>query len=131
MLAGRPVTTLAADAEFSMAAHAPMHAGRRGADRREVESGGVAAHAFLFREAGDGQFLGLARDRRTGTVCPNPVLGLEVDDFPEAGWLTGALVGIHGPADRRWEKEVSRIAVLAGGPDVVGLLPFSTNDQRD
>src|SRR5215831_4280792 len=131
VLAARSVATLTTNIEFSIALHAPVHRPRRRPHRRKVESCGVATHALLLGKASNWQLAGFARDHLSGIVRPNPILRLKVAHLPESRGLAGALIGVYRPPNRGWKEEVTGIAFRAAGPDMVGLLPFSANNQGD
>src|SRR5262249_2377577 len=125
VFAARPVTTLAADRHFPRALHLPVLTGRRRVGRHKIKTGGMAAHAFCFGEARPGEFVRLAWDCQFRIIEPDPVLLLEIANFPRARGLAGAWVRIQRPTDRRWEIEIARIAIAADRTDVIGLLPLS------
>src|SRR5215472_2772113 len=64
VLAPRSVTTLAADRHLAPALHLPVLTSLRWVGRHKIETGGVAAHAFCFRETRHREVVRLARDRQ-------------------------------------------------------------------
>jgi hypothetical protein len=101
VLAARPMTSLAADRHLARALHLPVLAGGRRVGRRELETGGVATHAFRFGKTCDWKFSRIARNSRLGIVVPDPVFLLEIAGLPPSGRISGRRVGIYGPADRQ------------------------------
>ena len=68
-----------------------------------------------------------ARGHSTGCIGPDPVFRLEVDDLPAARHIAVPTCP-HGPADWRRKIEFGWLAVLIERVNVIGLLPFPTDD---
>src|SRR5215813_11733052 len=90
----------------------------------------MGGHAFCFGKTPDRELTRIARNRHFGIVVQDPVLRLEIADLPPASGLAGAGVGIDRPADWRREIEIARVAVGPDRTDMIGLLPFSADDQH-
>src|SRR5262249_45886123 len=90
----------------------------------------VTAHAFGFAKPGDRQFKLGSRRGATRAVAPDPILRLEIHDFPPAAGLPRLWFGIHGPAERRGKEIVRRVAILILRTDMISLLPLTADDFR-